>query len=254
MALPFVTQSVAVTNDALSMLAGIAAVSPEKATQFADDIHIRVREAWIAWHLFSSNEDPVDHFYPLLIRAQEALEGSIVRCVTAAREVRSSMEALVKVSQDALVEIAPYYAKLVENYHVADAPPFKKPSTAKRLGVMEFLDGDVIAAISCLARQAEMVTAVKPTSRRGRGRPVGLITDDRRFLLHGLLDEVDKAGGKLTFNKHRETSGIRFLRVLAPFLPPGLVPKAPPLHTLARLFEEWKAPKQAARPKIRTTK
>ena len=49
---------VTLTDQALDDLASETDVMPEKAARFADNIHRTVTDAWIYWHLFSSDRDP----------------------------------------------------------------------------------------------------------------------------------------------------------------------------------------------------
>jgi hypothetical protein len=247
--------SVAVTDDALSKLADVAAVRPEMEVQFADDIRARVRDSWFRWHLIDSGQDPGSRFGPILEPAMIALEASFARLVTAAREVRSSVAGLAQAGDDVCNE-ATDHAELekrrqfLDKYAADLATPSPttidaqcEPTTVRRSNVLELLDHKVLTFVLYLADQAR-TAPMFPTLLRGRGRPVSLVTDSRRILIHELLDDVDKAGGKLTFNKNRVTSGTRALCILAPFVPEGLIPKALPLRTLAGNFKEWKALKK----------
>jgi hypothetical protein len=78
----------------------------------------------------------------------------------------------------------------------------------------------------------------EPFRRSSRGRPPSVVADGQRALIWHLLSAVDKAGGKLTFNKNHETSGTRALYILAPCLPNGF--KVIPRDVAAEIYRKWK--------------
>jgi hypothetical protein len=78
---------------------------------------------------------------------------------------------------------------------------------------------------------------------RRRGRPAG---SEQNFifkqLIFDLLSAAENAGGHLTFSKEAPDAGGLWpvLQKIAPALPPGMVPKTPPLNRLAEIRAEWR--------------
>jgi hypothetical protein len=111
-------------------------------------------------------------------------------------------------------------------------------------GSNQFKNGlDTVAERASMA--AELLHPEKPARARGRpnrggfGEPIGA-GSFKQFVLR-LLWDIRTVGGELTLDKNRNTGTLlKVLKLLAPYLPPGLVPKRLPLSTLAGIHARAK--------------
>ena len=210
---------VVLTDDALQKLASIASI--KNISKFEEDVRVLIKDAWRVAPLF----DPEATGSPRLERipiAVVALEKSMARLVTAARDVQSSMEVVVKAAKVDAREIIEAWDNR-NNYerHLADiGMPVKKASDlSRRPSITDLLQNDhVLECISFLAKESLQSPPTLPKRlSRSRGRPESMLSCTRRMVVLGLISSARDAGGKLTFNKNHETNGTRALRVLAPF-------------------------------------
>ena len=106
-----------------------------------------------------------------------------------------------------------------------------------RLSTVDFLH--VMECVSLLAKQPSQSPVLSGTQpARSRGRPESVSSGLRRFLVQRLNLLTKEAGGKLTFNNSYETNGTDAPGILAPYLPPRLIPQALPLRSIAKYYHE----------------
>jgi hypothetical protein len=239
-----------VTNDTLNDLASIAAISQNKRSAFDAQIRALIRQAWALGFLRKSDEysSVLSAFGSSII----ALEQSILRLVKAARGVQSALPAFVLAGETVASvsvnerEYRDAYEKQLIEIGLPWPPEEISSSSLEvppTVSALVLKNGTVLECISFLANLPQPTVLLSDKSkapRRQKGRPESLQSGLRRLIVHGLLTAAHDAGGKLTFNRSRETNGTRALRVLGRFLPQRLIPNVLPLPTLELYYKKWK--------------
>lgn len=253
---------IAPTDEALHELAEIAGIAPANHSTFAENVRARVRDAWFLHYTFIDNGVEISEG---IASALATLETSARQLLAAAREVVVSMGALADAGKDfyRLAQSTDWQVRRrFLDMYIAEA----RSRTAAEIAIQPKGDnaearsqaaaeiaiqpkGDkseqqrfMDAVLFLAALESPPGPHVPELESRGQGRPPEARTDGRRLLVLGLLDDVDKAGGRLSFNTARETNGTRALRVLAPYLPKGFV--VLPRDGAAASYKEWNARKK----------
>jgi hypothetical protein len=234
-----------VTDEALEKLASVANI--KKRDRFKEAIRALIRDIWRTAHLVEP-EAVGSLGWERTVLALIALEKSFAELVTAARDLRSSMEAFLKAAASDAIDSKETQARR-DKYlkHLTDLRGEEDDGSnldavdhipiPARLSTVDFLH--VLECVSFLAQQPSQFSALPGTHpARSPGRPESVLSGLRRFFVQRLTSLTKEAGGKLTFNKNYETNGTDALGILAPYLPPRLIPQALPLSTLAQYYQE----------------
>jgi hypothetical protein len=274
------------TDDALRKLVEIAAISTTDTDQFKKSVHDLIARMWAFDRLINrpdADDDPALGIVLLL----EELNASAARFIVAARELVSSWESFGRGAAEAYPLLLEknkfdrqYRERLFDVLGKSRSPVNPRQTSGRIATLARTLLGNfwgprvpdnqvkrktngrtlsrlVLLCKFILALEPELnngLTGRKHQHRASSGRPSSPVSELRHLFVHGLLSSVNEAGGKLTFNKNRETSGTHALRVLAPFLPNRLIPDCPPLTTLAAYYFQWKREKGAFPKKLGTSK
>jgi hypothetical protein len=244
----------AVSREALSELAKITKVPSIKKKELYEDIRRTAREAWIFHYVFERNRandwmhdlgrslDKAERSFVRLTKAAKEFLGSIIEFADSTRDILNRNPARSVASEANLAAIKRHAAFFNIPLPASDEPAVPFPGESER--ALSLFDDETISHILYLAKieNARLENAQKQSDqdRRRRGRHQTFASGLLVVLIIRLLDSVTKAGGAITFNKNRETSGVRALRILLPFLPP-LIPNVLPLEAMAAAYRKWKA-------------